>query len=202
MDADNGATRLNFREIYQRRGMTQLLERSDDSNYLLRKHLDLREIPILLEDLRDNQGNPLTYIGCTESHAIAVVDNTVHDNQDSSTIGDRLDRETGRLVELWVRTDDEQTLEAAREVLRKYEEVAALRRRTDLWAQTSLVDIATSPFCDCSAFLVTRSSPSPTPDLRQFSLGGLAPRWLRQWYARSGQWKRSPPYGVLLLHRC
>ena len=103
--------------------MTQLLERSDDSNYLLRKHLDLREIPTLLEDLRDSWGNPLTYIGCTESHAVAVVNSTVHDTWDSRVMGDWVHKETGRLVELWIRTDDEQTLEAAREILRKYEEV-------------------------------------------------------------------------------
>ena len=88
LDADNGATRHNFREIYQRYGMPQLLERSDDSNYLLRKHLDLREIPTLLEGLRDSQRKPLTYIGCTEDHAVAVVNGTVHDIWDSRLMSD------------------------------------------------------------------------------------------------------------------
>ena len=107
--------------------MPQLLERSDDSNYLLRKHLDLREIPTLLEGLRDSQRKPLTYIGCTEDHAVAVVNGTVHDIWDSRLMSDQFHKETGRLVELWVRADDERTLDEAREILAQLRRGAALR---------------------------------------------------------------------------
>ena len=122
-DADIGVSNLHFRETCEQHGMKLLIPRSVEINHLMRKHLDLREIPALLEPLQE-EGTPLTYIACSEGHAVAVVDGVLHDTWDSRTMGDPEKHwKDGKLVELWVKTDDEKFVEKALEILRKYETV-------------------------------------------------------------------------------
>ena len=109
------------------------------SDGIIRKHLDIREIPALLEGvllegvLREgvlgegasqDGDEPLSYIGCSEKHAVAVVDECLQDSWDSREMGDRTKyvRE-GTLVELWIKTDDESVVEKVQEIIRKYERV-------------------------------------------------------------------------------
>lgn len=121
-DADMGVSNLHFREVYERNGMMLLLARSEELNHIMRKHLDLREVPALLEGPMG--GGPLTFVACSDGHAVAVVDGVVHDAWDSRGMGDpERHQQDGKLVELWVKTDDLAAMEAARETLRRYEEV-------------------------------------------------------------------------------
>ena len=104
--------------------MQPVLEASMDTSNFMRKHLDLREIPILLGHLFPDPEQPLTYIACSETHAVAVVDGTVHDNWDSRDMGDRTLHTTDySLTELWLRTSAQETLGAAREIIDRYETV-------------------------------------------------------------------------------
>ena len=122
-DADDGVSNLHFREIYEQHGMKLLLPRSVELNHIMRKHLDLREIPALLGGLV-GEGEPLTCIACSEGHAVALVDGVVHDNWDSRDMGEpgKYLRD-GKLVELWLKTDDQEVVEGALDILGKYETV-------------------------------------------------------------------------------
>ncbi len=123
-DADIGVSNLHFRDPYRDHGMKLLLARSDDLNHIMRKHLDLREIPALMEGLIQDEGTPLTYIACSDGHAVAVVDGVVHDTWNSSNMGDPGKYwKDGKLVELWIKTGDQKAVDDALEILRKYETV-------------------------------------------------------------------------------
>ena len=89
---------------------------------MLRKHLDLREIPTLLGSLFEETEQPFTYIACSETHAVAVVDSTLHDIRDSRDMGDqrRHDKDS-TLTELWLRCNDQLVVDAAKEILSRYE---------------------------------------------------------------------------------
>ncbi len=122
-DADSGVSNLHFREPYRDHGMKLLLARSEELNHIMRKHLDLREIPALMEGLIE-EGTPLTYIACSDGHAVAVVDGVVHDTWNSSNMGDPEKHwKDGKLVELWIKTDDQKAVDGALEMIRKYETV-------------------------------------------------------------------------------
>ena len=109
--------------VYEKYGMQMVFDTSQVSDNLMRKHLDLREIPAMLGHLFDDPENPLTYIAATERHVVAVVDGTVHDVFDSRDIGDRTQYvQDGRLTELWLRGADEATLAAAQKIIEKYVE--------------------------------------------------------------------------------
>ena len=59
-----------------------------------------------------DQENPLTYIACTETHAQAVVDGTLHDIRDRRNLGDQpAYRSESALTELWLKCDDPAVLE-------------------------------------------------------------------------------------------
>ena len=66
----------------------------------------------------------MTYIACSETHAVAVTGNTLYDVSDSRNMGDpRPDRPDGTLTELWLKTDDQSTVDAAWEIMNRYAEV-------------------------------------------------------------------------------
>ena len=122
-DADLGVSNLHFRDAYEQHGMKMVMARSEELNHIMRKHLDMREIPSLMEGIIP-EGEPITYIACSDGHAVAVVDSAVHDAWDSRDMGDpgRYLKD-GKLVELWVKTDDQDVADAITERLRKYEEI-------------------------------------------------------------------------------
>ena len=71
---------------------------------------------------------PFTYIACSESRAVAVIDENVHDSWDSRHMGDRIEGDQvqlrdGRLVQLWLRSDDETRLNEVQEIVKRYTEV-------------------------------------------------------------------------------
>ncbi len=69
--------------------------------------------------------NPLTYIACSETHAVAVVDGVVHDTWDSRNTDEweKIGSDNGTLVNLWIKCDDQSVLDAAREIINRYTEV-------------------------------------------------------------------------------
>ena len=141
-DADGGIPPPYHRAIYEKYGMQMVFDTSQVSDHLMRKHLDLREIPAMLGHLFDDPENPLTYIAGTEHHAVAVVDGTVHDVFDSRDIGNRTRYvRDGRLTELWIKGADEKTLAAARDIIEKYVEA---RRYDDVMTYGRMRRLTTS----------------------------------------------------------
>ena len=125
-DADVGVSPLEYRGIFLQYGMQPILDAGDDLNNVMRKHLDLREIPTLMEHLFPDQENPLTYIACTDTHAQAVVDGTLRDIRDRRNLGDQpAYRSESALTELWLKGDDPAVLEEARQTIVRY---AAVRQ--------------------------------------------------------------------------
>ena len=123
-DADSGIEPQFYEPIYKENGMQPVLDTQDRLNHLMRKHLDIREIPTLFNSLFDDE-NPLTYIATSDGHAVAVVDGAVHDSWDSRDMVHTIDKhgKDGTLIGLWIKCDDEQKLADAREILQKYETV-------------------------------------------------------------------------------
>ena len=128
-DADRGIKPQFYEPIYKENGLQPVLDTQERLNHLMRKHIDIREIPALFGHLFDDE-NPLTYIATSEGHAVAVVDGAVHDSWDSRDMVHTLDKhgKDGTLIELWIKCDDEQKLADARDILQKYETV---RRHDD-----------------------------------------------------------------------
>lgn len=125
-DADVGVSPSEYREIFLQYGMQPVLDAGDDLNNIMRKHLDLREIPNLMGHLFPDQENPLTYIACTDTHAQAVVDGTLHDIRDRRNLGDQpAYRSESALTERWLKCDDPAVLEEARQIIVRY---AAVRQ--------------------------------------------------------------------------
>ena len=88
-------------------------------------HLDLREIPALLDRITHNAEEEKACIGLYQRHAVAVVDGVIHDIFDHSQ-GRNSPRpyEYGeKLVGLWIRNDNPLAVEAGRELMEKYETV-------------------------------------------------------------------------------
>ncbi len=119
-DVDQGAFPHQYGDIYERHGMHKALDTMEDPANPMCQHLDLREIPALLEGLSDENGKPLSYIGSTRLHAVAVVEGVLQDTWDSRDMGDRTTHvEDGRVSNLWLKCD-EGTAEAARNILERY----------------------------------------------------------------------------------
>ena len=119
-----GVDPWRYRELYELNGMQRVLDASMNLNDIMRKHLDLREIPELLGHLFPDPERPMTYIACSETHAVAVIGNTLYDVSDSRNMGDRIPyRPDGTLTELWLKTDDQSTVDAAWEIMNRYAEV-------------------------------------------------------------------------------
>ena len=128
-DADVGVDPWHYRELYEQNGMQRVLDATVNLNDIMRKHLDLREIPELLGSLFPDPEHPMTYIACSETHAVAVTGNTLYDVSDSRNMGDRIPhRSDGTLTELWLKTDDQSTADSAGEIMNRY---AEMRRYDD-----------------------------------------------------------------------
>lgn len=125
-DADIGVNPREYQETFLQYGMQPVLDAGDDLNNIMRKHLDLREIPTLMEHLFPDHDNPLTYIACTDTHAQAVVDGVLRDIRDRRHLGDQpAYRSESALTELWLKCDDPAVLEEARQIIVRY---AAVRQ--------------------------------------------------------------------------
>ena len=123
-DADQGVEPRRYREVYEAEGMQMVLDGRENMDHMMRQHLDIREIPALLEELFQERGETLDYIGCSDGHAVAVVDGALRDSWDSRDMADRLKyNPDGGLVELWLKTQDDSLLEDVREILERYERV-------------------------------------------------------------------------------
>ena len=71
--------------------------------------------------------NPLTFIACPEQHAQAVVDSTVRDINDwRGTPDDPMKQETHGITAIFLKCDDENVLNEAKEILRRYAEAVRL----------------------------------------------------------------------------
>ena len=141
-DADHGIPPAYHRDTYEKYGLQTVFDTSQISDHLMRKHLDLREIPAMLGHLFDDPENPLTYIAGTAHHALAVVDGVARDVHDSRYMGDRTQYlPDGRLTELWIKGADAATLAAARDIIEKYAEA---RRYDDVLTYGRMRRIATS----------------------------------------------------------
>ena len=136
-DADQGVDPQQCRELYESLGFREILVRQESLNDLMRRHLDIREIPTLLSRIFDDDeaSKAVNFIACSTRHAVAVVDGAVHDSWDSRQMGDRINEDDTinvrdhRLVQLLIPTDDEATLLRAKEVIEAY---AAVRRYDDV----------------------------------------------------------------------
>ena len=120
-NADEGLQGNMYRETFKRYGMKPVVDLDDKTSNVMYRHLYLREIPELVGHLFDDE-NPLTYIGSSTEHAVAVVDGSVHDIWDSRNMGDTTNRPNGRLTELWLKCD-ENTANEARIIIDHYTEV-------------------------------------------------------------------------------
>ena len=66
----------------------------------------------------------MTYIACSESHAVVVIGNTLYDVSDSRDMGYHMPHgPDGTLTELWLKTNDQSTEDAAWETMNRYAEV-------------------------------------------------------------------------------
>ena len=120
MDPDFGTFKHQYEKAYQKHGMQNVLDTLEDPANPMGQHLDLREIPAILEGLTDQDGNQISFIASTRLHNVAVVDGAVHDTWDSRDIGARECHPVdGRLTYLWLKCDEE-TADAARNILEKY----------------------------------------------------------------------------------
>ncbi len=123
-DADAGVKYHHFRDIYEEHGMVQALDTQEEHRgNPMRQHLDMREIPALLGEIFNKPDEPLSFIAMSEGHSVAVVDGDVHDSWDSRDMGDRRWERNGRLVGLWVKTDDPEAVQAVQDLLQRYQEV-------------------------------------------------------------------------------
>ena len=128
MNADKGANCDQYGPIYEAYGMKAVLQTSYQLDNIMHKHIDVREIPALFRHLFDDE-NPLTYIAISGKHAVAVVDGELRDIRDTRDMGDRNYAQDGTVVQIWLKCDDEQKLDSAREIIEHY---AALRRYDDV----------------------------------------------------------------------
>ena len=120
MDPDFGTFKHQYEKAYQKHGMQNVLDTLEDPANPMGQHLDLREIPALLEGLTGQDGNQISFIASTRLHNAAVVDGAVHDTWDSRDMGARECHPVdGRLIYLWLKCDEE-TANAARNILEKY----------------------------------------------------------------------------------
>ena len=122
MNTDKGANRDQYGPIYEEYGMQAVLETSYQPDHLMRKHIDIREIPALFGHLFDDE-NPLTYIAVSEKHAVAVVAGELRDLRDTRDMGERNYKQDGTIVQIWLKCDDEQKLDSARQIIEHYAEV-------------------------------------------------------------------------------
>ena len=123
-DADRAVADRHHRDVYLEHGMQPILEATENMSHIMRRHLDLREIPALIGHLFEDPGKPLTYIALSEGHAVAVVDGRLKDIWDSREMGDRTKyRRDHTLVGLWIRCDEQSTVDAAKEIIDRYAEV-------------------------------------------------------------------------------
>ena len=120
VDADFGSFERQYEKVYEKHGLHKVLETMEDPMNPMGHHLDLREIPSILEGLTDQDGNQVSFIASTRLHNIAVVEGQVRDIWDSTEMGDRtIHQEDGRLSHLWLKCDKE-TAGAVREILDRY----------------------------------------------------------------------------------
>ena len=106
--------------------MRNILDAVENVEHIMRGHLDIREIPALLGHLFPDEDQQLAYIGCSEAHAVAVVDGTLRDSWDSRNMADPdkyVNFLDGTLTQIWLKTDDDSIVEQARDAIRKYEDV-------------------------------------------------------------------------------
>ena len=123
-DADYGAYQDQFRSIMFNYGLRPVVEATYDYGNPLRNYIDLREAPALFEHLFTDPEHPLIYTTCTDTHAQTVVDGTLRDIRDRRTLGDApLIRQEVALTELWINSTDPQVLDAAHQIIRRYQTV-------------------------------------------------------------------------------
>ena len=121
-DADQGIRAGLYQPVYEAHGLHKVLDAGEIMDHVMRKHLDLREIPELLNPLFKDPGKPLSFVAITDGHAVAVVNGTVHDSWDSRNMADHTRYAAeGNLVELWLKCDNPTTLEAVHDTFRRYE---------------------------------------------------------------------------------
>ena len=85
------------------------------------------KIPSLFGHLFENRDEPLTFIACPEEHAQAVVDGTLRDTNDwRGASKDPLKHDTHEITAIFLKCDDENILNEAREILRRYAEAVRL----------------------------------------------------------------------------
>lgn len=118
-DADTGMQPWVYQPVYERHGLHPVMDVYENINDVMRRHLDIREIPTLLGHLFPDPDKPLTFIACSDRHAVPVVNNTVHDTWDSRSMAEQ----DGGLTSLHLKCDEQETLDAARAIIKTYRKV-------------------------------------------------------------------------------
>ena len=125
-DADNGSKPSEFHEIFAAYGVINVYTDSQLPMGFARREIDLREVPVALSHLFDDSGKPLIYIVSTVNHNVAVVNHALNDHADTRFIGDdENDGQQGRIAQLWVMSDDPNTIESTRAAFDQYARVRA-----------------------------------------------------------------------------
>ncbi len=96
---------------------------NENGSHLLRKHRYIDDISAPFDDT----GNPMTFIACPEHHAQAVVNGTLRDTADwRGASKDPMKHDTHGITAIFLKCDDENVLNEAREILRRYAEAVRL----------------------------------------------------------------------------
>ena len=122
-DADDGARPIDFHDTYAAHGMMHVYIDSQLPSGYAQREIDIREIQEAMSHLFDDTENPLIYIVNTYNHNVTVVNGTLMDDRDTRQIGE--DNTYGRVHNLWVKCDDPELLQRAREDFARYARVRA-----------------------------------------------------------------------------
>ena len=124
-NADHGARPVDLVELQATHGIFQIYNDATLPPGFARDTMDLREVPVALGNLF-NDDMPLTYMVGTNDHYVAVVKENLMDHADTRGIGEDDQKGTkGRVELLWIKCDDENILQQAKEAFNRYARVRA-----------------------------------------------------------------------------
>ena len=125
-NADNGAKAMQIHDTYAAHGLISIYIDSQLPPGSAQREIDMREIPEALSHLFDNSAIPLTYIINTYRHVVAIVDGTLKDDRDTRQMGeDQNQGALGRVQAFWMKSDDPDLIQRARDDFARYARVRA-----------------------------------------------------------------------------
>ena len=122
--ADNGAKAIQIHDTYAAYGLVRIYIDSQLPPGSAQREIDMREVPQALGHLFNDSEHPLTYIVNTYNHAVAIVDGTLKDDRDTRQMGEDHDQgSSGRVRALWMKCDDLDLIQKARDDFARYARV-------------------------------------------------------------------------------